>query len=231
MEYVEDFEYKGHRIKIAQDIDPTAPDEGDGYPVYMVHFHSHFHTCPDDLPFRNERELEEWFEPLDREDYDGYSDEEYAEEVADWQKERDEWIVFPVSAYIHSGIALSLGNGSGWDTSNCGFVFIKRDDWGSSMDDEGYSFTRDGKTTVTTWRKLAKQHVNTWNQYLQGEVYGYMIEGPEELQQDRCPHCKEVLSESVEREELESVWGFFGLEYCIEEAKRVADGYVEEVQP
>ena len=225
MDYIEEIDYKGYRIKIAQDTDATVPDEGDGYPVYLVHFHRQFKRCSDDLPFSGEEGLREWLEPLDREDYHNYTAEEFAEEVADWEKEREEWVWFPVSAYIHSGISLSLGHGTGWDTSNCGFVFIKKEGWGSSMDEEGYSHshTSDGEFVTVTWRELAEQHVNTWNQYLQGDVYGFMIDGPLETHQDLCEKCGHVQREYEEREELESVWGFYGLEYCIEEAKGVVD--------
>ena len=50
-----------------------------------------------------------------------------------------------------------------------------------------------------------ENEIKTYNQYLQSDVYGYAITGPN--------------SEDT----LDSCWGFYGMEYCIAEAKSTVD--------
>jgi len=205
MDYIEEIEYKNHRIRIAQDHDPLDPEEGD-CPVYLVHFHRQFGRCPDEVPFSGEDEAQWFLNGPDKRRAD------YEEELAEWKDDRKGWKVFPVSAYIHSGVSLSLGHGSGWDVSNCGAILIK---------DDGEWF--DGNLTDERAEEIAEAHVKEWNQYLNGEVYGFMIDGPLETHQDLCEKCGHVQREYEEREVLDSCWGFYGLDYCIEEAKGMVD--------
>jgi hypothetical protein len=71
--------------------------------------------------------------------------------------------VFPVFAYIHSGVSLSLGRTTypfscGWDTSMKGFMLIKQ---------------QKGTYHRESARKMAEGLIETWNMYLSGDVYGY----------------------------------------------------------
>jgi hypothetical protein len=52
--------------------------------------------------------------------------------------------------------------------------------------------------------------------YLRGEVYGYEI-----VKKIKCPTCHET-----HEEDIDSCWGFYGLEYCITEAKADAEASV-----
>lgn len=58
--------------------------------------------------------------------------------------------------------------------------------------------------------KYLKSEVETYDQYLTGDVYGYVIE-------------------DKEGEELDSCWGFYGEEYCLEEAKSIADWHANDI--
>lgn len=71
---------------------------------------------------------------------------------------------FPVYAYIHSGVALSLGRNSypfndRWDVSFKGFALVKREKTTWSVDK---AYIRAGHT------------IDTWNDYLSGNVWNYM---------------------------------------------------------
>ena len=71
--------------------------------------------------------------------------------------------VLPLYAYIHGGVALSLGNGSypfndQWDSGQVGWVLVKK---------------RCGFRNI---RKAAQSLVEEWNTYLSGDVWGYEIE-------------------------------------------------------
>lgn len=84
------------------------------------------------------------------------------------------WI-FPLEAYIHSGVCLAYGREGQfpdrrWDVSQLGFVFVSKKEWRLS--------------------KKAKEAgqclIDSWNKYLSGEVYGYIIEDPDGDQIDSC---------------------------------------------
>ena len=113
-------------------------------------------------------------------------------------KWKDTHHIFLMEAYIHSGIVLALmseGNfcDRQWDvSSNIGAVFLSKKEW---------------KTKSQKAWKYARGLVETWNQYLSGDVWGYCID---EHQTDDPE--SEVIEESVE-----SCWGFYGHKYAKEE--------------
>lgn len=106
----------------------------------------------------------------------------------------DGYYIFPVSIYDHSGIALTLGSSYGWDSSNgCAFLCVKRM--------KGWSWAK------AKAEQRAECLVDTWNEYLSGEVYGFV-------------------SEDEDGEQIDSCWGFYGdegIKEAIEEAKSVID--------
>jgi hypothetical protein len=58
-------------------------------------------------------------------------------------------------------------------------------------------------------RKRARQACQAYNQWCNGDVYGYEIEHVVS-----CSHCGEESTVMVD-----SCWGFYGLDYCLDEAK------------
>ena len=83
---------------------------------------------------------------------------------------RHGWHVFPLFAYVHSGIAFSLGReypfNCQWDSGVAGCIALNPADWAKREDAERY----------------AACMVNTLNQYCSGDVWGYEI-------QDRHGEC------------------------------------------
>ena len=76
-----------------------------------------------------------------------------------------EYYVFGLEAYIHSGVRLALLNRGNfcdrqWDVSNIGAVLVAKKEWPRRAKAE----------------KAALGLINTWNDYLSGNVYGYTIE-------------------------------------------------------
>ncbi len=112
---------------------------------------------------------------------------ESANEVVD-KYSKTHW-VFPIEAYIHSGVVLAFSQEGNfpdrrWDVSQLGFVFAAKEEWRLSK----------------SARKAAAGLIATWNQYLSGDVWGYAIKDEEGATVDSC-------------------WGFYGREYCEEQAK------------
>lgn len=102
--------------------------------------------------------------------------------------------VFDLTAYIHSGVALYLGSPN------------------LAHDPGGWDTSRVGIVLVSRveWpdedgaRKAALSLVEEWNTYLSGDVYGYVIE-------------------DEDGEQIDSCWGFYGMDAAIEEARSAAD--------
>lgn len=113
---------------------------------------------------------------------------------------KDTHWVFPLELYSHSGVHLSLaGEGNypdrRWDVSRNGFVFASKKEWRLSA----------------SARKAAKSKVDEWNQYLGGDVWGYVIEEVDGVEGDSC-------------------WGFYGKDYCIGEAKEAAEHMAKKLK-
>ena len=53
-----------------------------------------------------------------------------------------------------------------------------------------------------------REELKTWSQYLEGDVYGYVVTRPDGEHDDSC-------------------WGFYGLEYATQEAKEALDACIE----
>lgn len=212
----------GYRIRVIVDSDAQSPEEGDEMLVYLVHFHRQFEFCSKGLPFSTKGGFIafafEGPEAPTREDYEddpeGYEEAHTAwkAEYAEWNALRNEYAIFPVDSYIHGGVALALSGSDAaarmpdrqWDVSRCGAVLVRKDgEW--------------GEDTPEFYRKIAEAHVETWNQYLSGDVWGFVVE-----QAETCGTCSHT-----EWVELDSCWGFYGQKAAIEEAKSRVEYYRE----
>jgi len=144
MDALKTIPYKGHKIEIWFDEyyneNPNEWDEG----VQLVFYHRDFWVESDII---SKMELKNWFEG----------------EAIDQQ--HDYWI-FPVSAYIHSRVALSLSDcfmedPGGWDTSTAGAILISK---------------REAETRQDAFKR-AQDEIKTWNDILSGQVFRYTIDG------------------------------------------------------
>lgn len=168
MKPTEQFELNGYTVKIYQDADAESPE-----------------SMTDD----SERRV--CFLATTRNRYfevraDGFNPEDVGDDARRADIEQSHH-VYPLYAYIHGGVALSLGRAGQfsdqWDSGQIGNVFVTRD-----------------TSEITDPDKCADGLVEEWNQYLSGDVYGYVIEDGEGAHVDSC-------------------WGFYGIEYCKEEAR------------
>jgi hypothetical protein len=164
----EQFKHNGYTVKIIQDRDAESPDKDGDNGLFIVTTRNRYFQV-----LHNDWDAKTLMEHKD--DCKGY------------------WI-FPLRAYIHSGVALSLGSGGQfsdpWDSGQIGFVFASKAEWKYE--------TRDTKRCASAF-KAAQALVETWNQYLSGDVYGFVIEQPN-------------------GDDVDSCWGVYGLEYCKSEA-------------
>lgn len=140
---------------------------------------------------------------IEREGFDAKEIFEYLQNCADSSTidlrndDYDKYWIFPVYAYIHSGVSLSLGKDTypftcKFDTSMQGFILVLKD------------ATEEGRKPVICTEdeatKYAEGLIETWNQYLSGEVYSFVV-----IETVKCPHCG-----TIEEIEHDSCCGFYG---------------------
>jgi hypothetical protein len=136
----------------------------------------------------------------------------------------DHFVILPLCIYDHSGITMFIGSrgdypfdSAGWDTSSVGFIHCSlekaQSEWGIEAEKEkgwdGLSIYRTSAEDkkACTLREAAEKYlegeVEEYDQYLTGQVYGYVVEA-EDGEEDSC-------------------WGFFGeIEYVKSEAESMA---------
>jgi len=121
------------------------------------------------------------------------------EEITEILKRKDV-ISLPVFAYIHSGITINTtGFSCPWDSGQCGIIYIEK-----KKIREEFGKKRISKELTAKVTESLRNEIKEYDQYLRGNVYGYIMK-------------------DATGKELDSCWGFYGLEYCEEEAKRVAE--------
>lgn len=135
--------------------------------------------------------------------------------------EKNYWIL-PVEAYIHSGVSLSLFSGTKlcrWDSSVSGYILASKKEF----------------KNLETAKTAAEGLIKTWNQYLSGEIWGYIIEKSNTVYSISKEKFDRLLFENDlstlesefdiedEWEEVDSCWGFYGQDAAIDEAKLVID--------
>jgi hypothetical protein len=212
-------EYKGLEITIEQDIDPTDPRESDNIGT-MVCFHNRYNlgdtnhgfdnaeTAQKDLAMELDKNVEDQIDYWENEGYwkareDLSNDHDRAasyidskiDKIVEKAIEKNAYVL-PLYLYDHSGITMNTGGFScPWDSGQVGFIYARKDYADKETPDP---------------MKCLEGEVKEYDQYISGEVYGFVIEDPE-------GHVDE-----------ESCWGFFGYDYCLEEAERTADYMYKE---
>ena len=198
MEAIETVKYKGYEVKVYQDEDPQNPRDDDNLGV-MLCKHSRY-----DLGDVKESKA------MDH------------EEIREYIKRKD---VISLSLYLydHSGLYLkSSRNGNPWynaplpqghaqfDSGLVGYIAVTKE-----KILEEWSKKRMSKALMEKAFNLLESEVQTYADYIKGNVYGYVIEH--------------------DGERINSCWGFYpehtghdiGLGYMIQECESIIDGYVK----
>lgn len=108
------------------------------------------------------------------------------------------WVLYPVYAYIHSGISLSLKRTGypftcPWDSGIGGIMAIHPEGKRGNLD---------------AW-KTAKSIIESFNQYFSGDVWGYTIK-------------------TEDGEILDSLWGLYGRDYAEKEGSDALKYWTEK---
>jgi len=110
------------------------------------------------------------------------------------------YISLPLYLYDHSGITMSTGSfGCPWDSGQVGFIAVSKEDVRKE-----YDWKQLTKKRIQQIEEYLRNEVKTYDQYLTGDVWGYVIE-------------------NEEYDIFESCWGFYGHDYCETEAKSMLE--------
>lgn len=172
-------EKEGFKIYIAQDDDPLDPRSDDNL-GRIVCFHKRY-NLGDKHDFSNNTEFMEW-----------------------WKKNGKGGVLLPLALLDHSGLHMWIGSDAspfdpgGWDSGQVGWIYTIKDK----------IIKEYGKNKKKLAEKVLRQEIETYDQYLQGDVYGYILD-------------------DKDGEHVESCWGFFGYDYVKKEAIDVLKRHID----
>jgi hypothetical protein len=116
--------------------------------------------------------------------------------------EKKNVLSLPLYLYDHSGITISTNSfNDRWDSGQIGYIYITR----GKIRKEKLN-----KKTDDEILEMLKNEVKIYNQYLTGDIYGFMITGKGENELD------------------DSCWGYYGENDCIKAAKDQIDFIVDK---
>ena len=116
-----------------------------------------------------------------------------------YENKNDIGIILPLYLYDHSGYTIATTPFScRFDSGQVGYIYITKE----KMRYE-YSKKRISKQLIERVKGYLENEVQTYDQFLTGDCYGY------------------VITDTETEEEIDSCWGFFGSDVCMEEAEGV----------
>lgn len=197
MEHVTEKRIENYLIRTFYDESPESPREWSNLGT-MVCFHKRY-----GLGDKHE---------YNSNDYNGWDEME-----KDIIKKENVGVILPLYLYDHSGITMNTtGFSCSWDSGQVGFIFISKE-----KIREEYGIKRITKEWIEKIEGYLKGEVETYDQFLQGDIFGYRVYKVTECNLG-CEH----------EEELDSCWGFYGEESCLEEAESMVKYYIDnEVVP
>ena len=190
---IETEEYKGYNINIMYDENPENPRNWDNLST-MLCFHRGYSLGDIDQKRENK-----YLITVKSKDFDNWN------AVYDYlKKELKAVIILPLYLYDHSGISIKVGSYQGllpqghaeFDSGQVGFVYVTAE----KLKAEGL--------TKKKGEEVIRAEVETYNNYLTGEVYGFSV--------------------VKNGENFDNCWGFYDIKDTIAEAKSNIDYLAKE---
>lgn len=185
MSYIERFKHNGLTVEIMQDEDAESPRQWENIGT-MVCFHKRYKLG----------------DSLAQSGFPLFDSPQALNAFLSAQK--DTLLVLPLFLMDHSGLtmrtdsaAFKACDSAGWDWGQVGVIYVTHEKIVKE-------FGACNEETIAKARGGLIQEVETYSQYLAGEVYGYVIEDEDSNNVDSC-------------------FGMFGFEYCKKEAMAQAE--------
>lgn len=191
---IETYEHAGQTVHImADEHDRESPREWDNL-SNIIHFNQRDHWTGTERYSDHEGAFYDTYdrEPNCPDDWVRYAKEQLGATV-----------VLPLYHYTHGSMTVRVGEAGSnpfscpWDSGPFGIVF-----------DTPESLAMCG-TPADRIAECLKGEVETWNRWLNGEVYGYIIETEDDDHADSC-------------------WGYYEEDYCKSEANSAAEHLAEK---
>ena len=180
------FSYNGYTVEIHADECHESPREWDNL-SQIVCFHNRYN-------FGDKNDYSS-------EDFDGW--ESMKKQII---RDHNPVAIVPVYLFDHSGLSIATDcrhfqacDSHGWDWGQIGWAFVPRE-----VALKEYSKKRISAKLRELAMRVLQGEVETYGQYISGEVYGYVIKNGEE-------------------EEIDSCRGMYGYDDTISEAKALLD--------
>lgn len=127
-------------------------------------------------------------------------------------------LIVPVYGYDHGGLTIRTGRDGNpfhcpWDSGLLGWAVMSR-----AMIRETYGVSRVTADVLQRANDLIDGEVETYDQYLRGEVYGYEIVRLDEHGEDTG-------------EVIDACWGYYGSDEVEHEARSILDAWAKDPQP
>lgn len=188
------------RYKIEQDEDPMHPRKEFDQVCKMACWHSRY-KLGDEQPKESGAEFL-WNLAGYTEETPWWPENEIIEKAISRLK-KNGYEILPLYLYDHGGITMNTtGFTCRWDSGQVGWIYVDKESIVSNWPKEAHR-----------WRKKAIEvmlgEVKEYDMFLTGDVHGYIISKWEEVDGEW---------EEVD-DRYDSCWGFYGEEYCEEEAK------------
>jgi hypothetical protein len=181
-------------IEVIQDESPESPREWDNLGT-MICFHGRY-DLGDKHDYRSG-------------DYSGWD-----EQRKDIEKKENACVILPLYLYDHSGITMKTSPfGCNWDSGQVGWIVVSKEQVRKE-----YNVKRINKELIEKVTNILEGEVETYDQYLTGDIYGYRISKVTE-----CDFGHE------HKEEVDSCWGYYGTSECMTEAEGIVDYYLTKV--
>lgn len=120
------------------------------------------------------------------------------EAFREWANSQEGITLLPLYLYDHSGITMRTTPFScPWDSGQVGYIYLTRD--------------KQRECGIVDAESTLRQEVETYDQFLRGEVYGFSVQ-------------------DSDGEVLDTSWGYFGLDHVKSEANAVANGFRDHVR-
>jgi hypothetical protein len=177
----------GRTVELHIDEDPRNPRQDFDNATTIVAFHRRYNLGDKDHGYKFQ-------------DFNGW-DELETQIIRDHKPT----IILPLYMYDHSGITISTSPFScPWDSGKIGFCFIT-----PKQIRECYQVKRITKAIREKAEKLIQGEVETYDQYISGQIYGYV-------------------TKDANGNELDSCWGYYGIDSVREEAKNIIEHWKKE---
>lgn len=185
-----------HVLHIVHETDPESPRTWDNLGT-MICVHRRYNLgdfqadsnleclqqIADDLGITEIIEDLEMYEEI-------YNDEE---QLQDWIKSREDFVILPLYLYDHGGITMSTsGFSCRWDSGQVGYIYCPTN---KILKEYGNT----NLSTLTKVEDILEDEVKTYDQYLTGDTYGFKL-----YKKEKCSLGHEHLKF------IDSCYGFYG---------------------